>query len=574
MRSRRDFFEQQHQDASAAIDRLREYLFQVFKSEASGPAYARMDELKSLIDKKLPPHTVSCTSKDDCYVFDYQRAYLLTALARTGKEKAAAAYYLGRIRKEALRFYTKSKLPPAVRKKLDDLQLSGETYVDQFSLPVVESPAEQEYFRLYAMRAVLTVVQVFDQQFRSIVNGVAKCEASIVDSYSYLIERKVEEEFAKFRRLALRSDPVDEDEIPRHFLNDYDTMRTLLTAEQRLAAYDYLCDNGFPEQLADLPEFLDINAEIDACASNSTQYVFRTDGPAYVDHWRKHQAQIEHFLDQSVGIDLVGADMISIRPRPSIPDVIPLTTEHRVANRLFFGYDVLASKPYYVNLADMTHMLVAGISGMGKSVFLNQLIQGFLFNIARIDAVFLVDLKGGVELFPYEKASDRIHVIYQMENLYEVVSSLLRILHKRLDWMREHGHRKWPGHHLFFVVDEYAQIQLYEPADKEDKNRHRGLLNGLNKLSTMGRAVGIRIIAQLQKATTDVMDSSFRNNLQSKACFRVSNNLTTASVFGSSDDLPADALTLKRGQFILYDDSQAQTVVLQACMVPEGFDRC
>ena len=88
----------------------------------------------------------------------------------------------------------------------------------------------------------------------------------------------------------------------------------------------------------------------------------------------------------------------------------------------------------------------------------------------------------------------------------------------------------------------------------------------------MGRGVGIRLIAQLQKATTDVMDSSFKENLQSRICFRVSTNLSVANVFASSKELPADALMLKKGQFIFYDDSKAQTVVLQSCIVPDNFD--
>ena len=62
----------------------------------------------------------------------------------------------------------------------------------------------------------------------------------------------------------------------------------------------------------------------------------------------------------------------------------------------------------------------------------------------------------------------------------------------------------------------------------------------------LGRAVGIVIIAAIQKATTDVMDSSFRTNLQAQVCFRVANRLMAASMFGSTEDLKLDPIALRR----------------------------
>ncbi len=263
-----------------------------------------------------------------------------------------------------------------------------------------------------------------------------------------------------------------------------------------------------------------------------------------------------------------GTKIYLIRHR--LPDVIPMTDAHLRKGSLCVGYEFETSKPHWIDLERMTHMLVVGISGMGKSVFLNQLLQGILFNIDSVDRCFLVDLKGGVELYPYQERSSKISVVYRYEQLSAVVSELVELIYSRLESMRVNGVRSWAGGYVFFIVDEYAQVQLFRSQIKAEKDEHSKLLANLNIVSMLGRAAGVRIVAQLQKATTDVMDSSFRTNLQSQVCFRVRDNLTASAVFGSSEDLPATPMRLQQGEFVMYDDTTGETFHGKSCMVTES----
>jgi hypothetical protein len=139
---------------------------------------------------------------------------------------------------------------------------------------------------------------------------------------------------------------------------------------------------------------------------------------------------------------------------------------------------------------------------------------------------------------------------------------------QRLLAMRTELRRSWRGPRVFFIVDEFAQIQLWPVTTREEKAVHDRLIANLNKLAMLGRAVGIVIIAAIQKATTDVMDSSFRANLQTQVCFRVANRLMAASMFGSTEDLKLDPIALPRGWCIYHDPTVGETRYLQVHVAP------
>lgn len=239
---------------------------------------------------------------------------------------------------------------------------------------------------------------------------------------------------------------------------------------------------------------------------------------------------------------------------------------HLWRDYIFLGTNIRDGKPYWKKLADFQHHLIVGISGYGKSVFLNQVLQGVRYNADRFEKVYLVDLKGGVELVEYEDYGEQFQVFFRYEELHQLVQGLVDLMNARLDAMREKRVKKWTGKRILFMVDEFAQIALQSPETKEEKAAHARLLSNLNKLSMLGRGAGVLLWIQLQKATTDVMDSSFRNNLQAQVCFRVANRLAAAMLFGEAKDLEIDPTRLRRGQCIYYDDATGETVYLQGHM--------
>ena len=300
---------------------------------------------------------------------------------------------------------------------------------------------------------------------------------------------------------------------------------------------------------------------------------------AGVVHVVRHRQWMEHRPGEFVGwvsdgaLQVVGEDeqeapdMLPYEPLPFVPEAHPVG--HLAEGWLYFGEQFVdrTKGGHWVKVKDLNNTLVMGTAGFGKSVFLNQMLEGVFFNQALFDQVLLVDLKGGVELWPYLKRGDHVRVIKDFASLAAPIAELVAEVDRRLEVMREEGHRMWPGPKTILVIDEYAQIQISPETTKEERQYKQELLTNLNRLSMLGRAAGVVIWAQLQKGTTDVMDSSFRANLANQVCFKVPNKLTAAGMFGSTDELMVDPVKLPKGRFIFYDATNGETHYLQARMI-------
>lgn len=282
---------------------------------------------------------------------------------------------------------------------------------------------------------------------------------------------------------------------------------------------------------------------------------------------------IEGFTSLKVsGLERINSDIATFYLSSSgsvsshdLPDFVDFKADMLKKGYIYFGES--SSGSFYIDISKMTHFLVVGVSGTGKSVFLNNLITSIRYNQDMFNNICLADLKGGVEFFPYSNAGiKKLDIVDGLESLREVVKKYLNIMRSNLESMKQRGLKKWDGGFELLLIDEYSLIQLYKPTEKEEKASHQQLLSHLNILSAQGRAAGIRLVVGLQKATTDNMDSSFKNNLQSQVCFRVKNSLDVVSIFGSADfreELGVNPLNFGKGRCFLYDDSIQEYVLVQ-----------
>jgi len=301
--------------------------------------------------------------------------------------------------------------------------------------------------------------------------------------------------------------------------------------------------------------------------SSTFVYVTRH-GPADARPWNESLARINRYLGGSwKAIELDGTS-IKLWCLPELPAVVPMSPDLFRRGEIFFGFDLATGQPYYVPLTKMTHTLVGGQSGVGKSVMLNQCLRSMLFNLDLIDELILVDLKR-VELGRYDGLSPKITVVRTYEELPALVERVLDKMYQRLEDLEKRGELSVKSGFTVLVIDEYASIEQRVVNGKEETATKKALTANLVKLSQLGRAAGIRLWAQLQKPTTDNMDSSFRTNLQSVVCFYMPSKTNATQMFGDLEGLPADPTTLNRGEFIFQDDGQNRTVHLKAAMCDE-----
>lgn len=249
----------------------------------------------------------------------------------------------------------------------------------------------------------------------------------------------------------------------------------------------------------------------------------------------------------------------------------PYPEGHLSKGHVYFGESFSdTSGGYWVPIDKLTHVVVTGTSGYGKSTFLHQIMRGLLYNAEFFEQLYMVDLKGGVELWKYNGEGDgRCTVVYEFDSLCEIVQNVCDLMDRRLDEMRERGIRDYDGGKILFVIEEYGSIQLEAVEGKEGKAKKEKLLMNLTKLATKARAAGVIIWAQLQKGTSDVMDSSFRANIQTEIMFRVKSKLVAAQAFGTTEDLIVDPTVMLKGQFVMYDASRGKIAYLQSRVVNE-----
>lgn len=232
-----------------------------------------------------------------------------------------------------------------------------------------------------------------------------------------------------------------------------------------------------------------------------------------------------------------------------------------------FGTEIESGADFIVPFERLQHMLVAGVSGSGKSIFMHQLLAQIV-NSPQVEKMYLVDLKGGVEFNRYSGAKTR--VIWRYADVVAVVDELVALMDARQDEMRERGLQNWPGRRTFLVIDEYAEIQsdLDAASTPDEKRVAKRLAGNLVRIARRARALGIVLVCALQKPTTDAMDSALRNNLGCRICLRVATRALASSLLDDLNEVPVDPVGLRTGRYIYYDSGRGVRRYVQAHVAP------
>jgi DNA segregation ATPase FtsK/SpoIIIE, S-DNA-T family len=156
------------------------------------------------------------------------------------------------------------------------------------------------------------------------------------------------------------------------------------------------------------------------------------------------------------------------------------------------------------------HALIAGATGAGKSGILNVIIAALA--ACRDVVLWGVDLKGGMELQPWESCFDRLAVT--PEEACELLRDAVRWLNQRAREKAAQGKRVLdPAPYdpaLVIVIDEYAEL----PEEARDC---------ADSIGRRGRAVAVNLIAATQKPTQATMgkDSAVRSQMDVRISLRV-----------------------------------------------------
>ncbi len=242
-----------------------------------------------------------------------------------------------------------------------------------------------------------------------------------------------------------------------------------------------------------------------------------------------------------------------------------------------FGRDI-AGQVIVGDVAAMTHTLIAGTTGSGKSVCVNSILISFLYRFAPKDLrVIMVDPKQ-VEMVVYngiphllvpvvtdpKKAAGALGwAVNEMERRYTLLGehSVRNITgYKKLVQQREENPDPSlpplePMPYIVIVIDELADLMVVARKAVEE---------AIMRIAQKGRAAGIHLIVATQRPSVDVVTGVIKANLPSRIALTVSSQVDSRTII---DAAGAEKL-LGHGD-MLYAPIGKTPVRVQGCYVSD-----
>lgn len=223
------------------------------------------------------------------------------------------------------------------------------------------------------------------------------------------------------------------------------------------------------------------------------------------------------------------------------------------------GSDIYG-RPYFADLADMPHLLVAGATGSGKSVFLNAVILSLVYGRTPEELKFMFIDPKQVELSVYEelphlfqpivtdtkKAEKALAVIVrEMERRYEQLQKVgVRNLGSYNTKMEKQGKEKIP--YICVVIDEVADLIMTTDGSVEDH---------IVRISQLARACGIHLIVATQRPTKKVLSPLIKANMPVRVGFAVASSMDSMTIL----DQPGAENLLGKGDMIYLSKDRPKT---------------
>jgi len=221
------------------------------------------------------------------------------------------------------------------------------------------------------------------------------------------------------------------------------------------------------------------------------------------------------------------------------------------------------------DLAEMPHMLVAGATGSGKSVFINGVITSLLFRANPDQLKFLMVDPKMVELTVYKglphlvspvvtdpkKAATVLRwVVEEMENRYELFAgSNARGLES---YNQQLGEDEDPLPYIVVVIDELADLMMVAANEVED---------AICRLAQKARAAGIHLILATQRPSVDVVTGLIKANIPTRLSFSLSSQADSRTILDAGG---AEKL-LGQGDMLFSPVDANQPLRLQGAFVSE-----
>jgi len=186
-----------------------------------------------------------------------------------------------------------------------------------------------------------------------------------------------------------------------------------------------------------------------------------------------------------------------------------------------------------IDLSKTPHLLVAGTTGSGKSVFINTLLTSLLYKFPPEQLrLILIDPKM-LELSVYNDIAHLLTpVVTEPKKAIITLKWVCKEMERRYSMMNEEGTRNLEGYnqqaaeklpYIVVIIDEMADLMM--TAGKEVEHY-------VQRLAQMARACGIHLVMATQRPSVDIITGSIKANFPSRVSFQVASKYDSRTVLG------------------------------------------
>ncbi|MFG3613074.1 FtsK/SpoIIIE domain-containing protein [Rummeliibacillus stabekisii] len=207
------------------------------------------------------------------------------------------------------------------------------------------------------------------------------------------------------------------------------------------------------------------------------------------------------------------------------------------------------------------HLVLGGATRYGKSNFINSMITSLVHSEPEHTHLYLIDLKGGVELSDYERIKQTESIAYEPEEAL----ATLKTVYDRMRELQEEVRRKGKKNvqqagikdRYFVIVDEVGELNPAEAITREEKAIKIECQRYMSQIARLGAGLGFRQILATQYPTGDVIPRQCKQNSDAKLSFRVQSAVASRVVL---DNEGAECLPQITGRAI-YQTADKREIV-------------
>jgi S-DNA-T family DNA segregation ATPase FtsK/SpoIIIE len=239
-----------------------------------------------------------------------------------------------------------------------------------------------------------------------------------------------------------------------------------------------------------------------------------------------------------------GKDVIGIEVPNEIREIVYLkellSKEQFIKNHspinLSLGKDI-SGVPLFTDLKTAPHLMIAGTTGSGKSVFLHSIITSMLYKATPKELKFIMIDPKRLELSGYEEIPHLLHpVVTNPKKASAALKWAVKEMETRYKLLSDVGVRDIDSYNkkidsadtlpfIVIIIDELADLMFVAPNEIKES---------ITRLSQMARAAGIHLIVASQRPSADVVAGLIKANFPARISFSVSSKVDSRIILDAS----------------------------------------